>query len=62
MPSEVEPLLHTCPKCGALLDVSDQEPFAEITCPSCDTSMHVRTRFDHYELLEFIASGGIGTV
>jgi serine/threonine protein kinase len=24
--------------------------------------MHVRTRFDHYELLEFIASGGMGTV
>lgn len=62
MPSEVEPLLHTCPKCGALLDVSEQEPFAEVNCPSCDTSMHVRTRFDHYELLEFIASGGMGTV
>ena len=62
MPSEVAPLLHTCPKCGALLDVSEQEPFSEINCPSCDTSMRVRTRFDHFELLEFIASGGMGTV
>ncbi len=62
MPSEVETVLHTCPKCGALLDVSEQEPFSEINCPSCDTSMRVRTRFDHFELLEFIASGGMGTV
>lgn len=62
MSSEAEPLLHTCPNCAALLDVSDQEPFSEIHCPSCNTAMRVRTRFDHFEMLEYIASGGMGTV
>ncbi len=62
MSSEVEPLAHSCPNCAALLDVSEQEPFSEVHCPSCGTKMRVRTRFDHFELLELIASGGMGTV
>ncbi len=45
-----------------MLDVSEQEPFADITCPSCGERMRVRTRFDHFELVEAIASGGMGTV
>ncbi len=62
MSSEVEPLLHACTNCAAMLDVSEQEPFAEIVCPSCGARMRVRTRFDHFELTEAIASGGMGTV
>ncbi len=62
MSSEVEPLLHHCVKCSAVLDVSEQEPFAEVECPTCHTRMHVRNRFDHFELIEAIASGGMGTV
>jgi len=62
MSTEAEPLVHTCPSCGALLDVSEIEPFTEVNCPTCNTSMRVRTQFDHFELLEFLASGGMGTV
>ena len=62
MSTEADPLLHTCPTCGALLDLSEIEPFTEICCPSCNTSQRVRTRFDNFELLEFIASGGMGSV
>jgi len=45
-----------------MLDVSEQEPFSEIHCPSCGTRMRVRTQFDHFQLIEAIASGGMGTV
>ena len=62
MASDVEPLLHTCPNCSALLDVSEQDPFSEVHCPSCDALTRVRTQFDHFEILEPIASGGMGTV
>ena len=56
------PLLHTCPGCGTLLDVTSIEPFTEVHCPSCGEAMRVRTQFDHFEIVEFIASGGMGTV
>ena len=62
MSTEADSLLHTCPGCGALLDVSLIEPFSEVCCPSCGKSMHVRTQFNHFELVEMIASGGMGTV
>ena len=65
MSTEIEPtnpLLHTCPRCGTLLDVSVVEPFTEVGCPSCGEMMRVRTRFDHFELLEYLAAGGMGTV
>ncbi|HWL54426.1 MAG TPA: protein kinase [Chthoniobacteraceae bacterium] len=62
MSSEVEPLIQSCPNCSALLDVSEQEPFSEVQCPSCGNKIRARTRFDHFELIELIASGGMGTV
>ena len=57
-----DPLHHTCPQCGTLLDVSLVEPFTRVGCPSCGESMLVRTQFNHFELLEYIAAGGMGTV
>jgi serine/threonine protein kinase len=62
MSSEVTQILHHCKQCGAILDVSDQEPFSEIVCPACETPQVVRSRFDHFEISEEIASGGMGTV
>ena len=62
MSSDLAPILHTCPNCSALLDVSEQDPFSEVHCPSCDVLTRVRTRFDHFEIMEPIASGGMGTV
>lgn len=62
MSSQVEPLIYTCPGCGALLDISEQDPFSEIDCPSCSRRMRVRNKFNEFELLEPIASGGMGTV
>jgi len=62
MSSEVEPILHQCSNCSVMLDVSEQEPFALINCPSCDVAMRVRKQFNNFELVEVIASGGMGTV
>ncbi|MCX6968011.1 MAG: serine/threonine-protein kinase [Verrucomicrobia bacterium] len=56
------PLLHTCPQCGTLLDVSAVEPFTNVQCPTCDALMRVRKQFDQFELLEYLAAGGMGTV
>ena len=56
------PPLHTCPRCGTLLDISAVEPFTKVQCPTCDELMRVHTQFDHFELLEYIATGGMGTV
>ncbi len=63
MSTEAEPqFVHHCPRCGTLLDVSAVEPFTEVQCPTCDELMRVRTQFDHFELLEYVAAGGMGTV
>ena len=59
---EAEPLLHTCPKCKTLVDVSAMEPFSDAYCPNCGELMRVRDKFDHFKLEEFIAAGGMGTV
>ena len=59
---ETTPIPHQCPNCSATLDVSEQEPFSEIHCPRCNTPMRVRSQFDYFQLVEVIASGGMGTV
>src|SRR4030095_7938848 len=57
-----EPLVETCPACGALIDVSDAEPMALLHCPSCGMGMRVRKVFDHFELQEVLGAGGMGAV
>jgi len=55
-------IIQTCISCGALIDVSDEEPFAAIHCPACGTSQRVRRDFDHFELQEELGAGGMGKV
>ncbi len=62
MSDSTEPLVQTCPSCGALIDVSDEEPFALMHCPNCGTGMRVRRSFDHFELQEVLGAGGMGAV
>ncbi len=58
------PLYQTepCPACGAVLDVTGAQIFAERTCPVCATPIHVRRKFGHYELMEVVGQGGQGLV
>lgn len=62
MAEPTEPLLQDCTKCGTLIDVTDEEPFARMHCPSCGESLRVRRQFDHFEIQEALGSGGMGTV
>ncbi len=55
-------LLEACPACGTLMDVSLQDPFAKIHCPSCGQALRARKQFNHYKLQELIGQGGMGQV
>jgi len=46
----------------ALLDVTSEEPFALMHCPTCGGAMRVRTRFDQFKLQEALGAGGMGAV
>ncbi len=59
---ESSPLIQACPGCGGFLDVSEQEPFAQVHCPSCGTLLRVRTQFRNYTLESIMGVGGMGTV
>src|SRR5689334_2708891 len=62
MAENEEPIIHTCTACGALIDVSDEEPLALVHCPSCGTGARVRTLFHHFQVQEIMGAGGMGTV
>ncbi|MEP6670071.1 MAG: protein kinase [Chthoniobacter sp.] len=55
-------LIQECTTCGALLDVSGEEPFALMHCPNCGAATRVRRKFDHFEIQEELGAGGMGTV
>jgi hypothetical protein len=45
-----------------MLDVSDEEPLAEVTCPACRTLNAVGGRIGPFELMEVLGHGGMGVV
>lgn len=62
MAAPKNPFIQECSTCGALLDVSGEEPFALMHCPSCGAGTRVRRHFDHFEIQEELGAGGMGTV
>lgn len=54
--------LQECSNCGALLDITAEEPFSLMHCPTCGAAMRVRRNFDHFEIQEELGAGGMGTV
>ncbi len=57
-----EPVGQPCSKCGALIDVSDQEPFSLVHCAACGEGTRARRSFDHFEIEEILGAGGMGAV
>ncbi len=62
MELNTDPNISTCPTCGTLIDVSEQEPYAKIHCSSCGTWMRVRQQFANYEIQGVLGEGGQGMV
>jgi len=53
---------QTCPACGAVVDVTDEEPLARVPCPGCGEKFRVERAFDNFVLLETLGVGGMGSV
>src|SRR3954463_545343 len=61
---DVEPDVssQSCPACGLLIDVSQEEPLAKVACPECGEKFRVERAFDNFALLETLGVGGMGSV
>jgi len=55
-------MTQTCPACSAAIDTSEAEPLTLIGCPSCGQETRVQRTFDHFEVVETLGAGGMGTV
>jgi serine/threonine protein kinase len=52
----------SCPVCATKFDAPEAEPLARIPCPQCGEKVRVLRFFDHFELVETLGTGGMGTV
>lgn len=52
----------TCARCSTQVDVSGQETFSSIFCPSCGAEQVVPARFGPFLLISLINMGGMGCV
>src|SRR3954447_9028686 len=62
MSETLEPITQECAACGALIDISDEEPLALIHCPTCGGAMRVQRLFGNFEPVEVLGAGGMGAV
>lgn len=53
---------QSCPTCGLIIDVSQEEPLARVACPGCGEKFRVERAFDNFALLETLGVGGMGSV
>ena len=53
---------QSCPGCGLLIDVSQEEALAKVACPECGEKFRVERAFDNFALLETLGVGGMGSV
>jgi serine/threonine protein kinase len=59
---ETDSSSQSCPACGILIDVANEEPLARVACPSCGEKFRVERAFDNFVLLETLGVGGMGSV
>lgn len=56
------PVVEKCPQCGTEIDTSLFSFFAQIHCPECLSKIRVRTKVDHFTLIDKLGQGGMGAV
>ena len=57
-----DPCLQTCPNCGTLVDITEQEPLSKFECPTCGTTMRTSRQYNHFSIIEHLGTGGMGSV
>ena len=57
-----DPCVQTCPNCGTLVDISEQEPLSKFECPNCGATMRTSRQYNHFSVLEHLGTGGMGSV
>src|SRR3954469_106378 len=57
-----EPITQECAACGALIDITDEEPLGLMHCPGCGVAMRVHRCFGNFEPVEVLGAGGMGAV
>ena len=60
--TEDDPLIQLCTVCDAAIDISDEDPLAEIACPGCGAQQFVSGSVDKFELQQEVGRGGMGVV
>ncbi len=55
-------MTQSCPACGTPIDSSGCEPLERVLCRRCGQKMLVHRSFDHFEVVETLGVGGMGTV
>jgi serine/threonine protein kinase len=55
-------MTQTCPGCGVAIDTTDYEPLAHVACPKCGEKMQAERTFDHFEVVDTLGVGGMGSV
>src|SRR5262249_8737812 len=53
---------QACWVCGTALDAGSYEPLTRMICPNCGQKNLVHRSFDHFEVVETLGAGGMGTV
>ncbi len=53
---------QACPACSTPVRVADAEPLARVACPNCGERFRIASVFDHFELVETVGVGGMGSV
>ena len=53
---------QACWVCGTMVDSSGYEPLARVVCPKCGQKNLIHRNFDHFEVVETLGAGGMGTV
>lgn len=52
----------TCSRCRSVLDVSEFDPFTEISCPSCSQALVIPARLGTFQLIHLLGMGGMGAI